>query len=197
MMIAPSLDELLKIDYEIIIRRKKDNKYIAGIEDLGIFANHTNISGAIDLLEGKKRDLFKDLIENEAVDSLPEPTQGRRGREHGGGGAFTVRSALLIAAIFFGGLLVLGGLATMAISPVVDRISEEARGVVSKADPGNIIRKVAPALKYFTTQMKFVSSEKREEVLGDLRETIRVLQPFANEFRPLFCPTTRATNEKP
>lgn len=196
-MITPSLDELLKIDYEIKVRRKKENKYIAGIEDLGIFANHTTISGAIDLLEIKKRDLFEDLIENEAVDSLPEPSRGWRGKEQGGSGSIQVRSALLIAAIFFGGFLILGGLATMAISPVVNRITEEARGIASKADPGNIMRKVAPALKYFTTQMQFVSPEKREEVLRDLRETVEVLQPFASEIRSLFCQSTRTINEKP
>ena len=104
-----------------------------------------------------------------------------------GGPASTVRLGLLVLTIFFGGFIVLGGLISLAIPTVVNRVSEQAvQAVLKQADPLVVARRIAPALNRFATQMKNVSPQRREEVLRDIRESIAALQPFVNEIRPLF-----------
>lgn len=187
-METPNVNELMALDYEITIRRKKNGNFVAGIDDLGIFTNDETVSKAIENLDKKRKDLFQDLIDNEATDSLPKPS--RRSAVEGlvmGGPASTVRLGLLVLTIFFGGFIVLGGLISLAIPTVVNRVSEQAvQAVLKQADPLVVARRIAPALNRFATQMKNVSPQRREEVLRDIRESIAALQPFVNEIRPLF-----------
>jgi len=185
---TPSLNDLMDKDYPVTIRRKKGNAFVAGFEDLGLFASAQSIPDVVEKLEQKKRGLFEDLIENEAVENLPEPTVGwRRANRMGHRGSDSpARLAFFVFVGIFGAFVVLGGLATLTIPSIVDRVAERAsQNVMRIVDPLVVARKVAPLLDRFATQMKNVSPQRREEVLSDIRDSVAALQPYVNEIRPL------------
>ena len=206
-----SLDELMSIEYDVVIR-KKGSKYTAGIEELNIGASGASVAECLAELDRKKREFFEELIEFDFADNIsapvriaqPSPLQASSGNLWS-----VIRTTVLVTAIvatlswfatpFFVDRIVgrttsavMAGPLRMMISGI-DRIVSRTTNTILNApfemavDGEKVRKRIVSTLSAAAESTGKLTPARRDQMLRDIRRIVLAVRPFADELRPLYC----------
>jgi hypothetical protein len=171
--VMASIDEL-----DIVIRRKGE-KIVASIPQLGLVATGPEPQVALSALEQKKRMLLEDMQVAGVADDF-EIRSWARGAQVGGqpvrwGGIleFLVKFAIV--------LVVLGGIGVASASVVAAKIKEQTR-----MGGAQFWAKLESDLARVADPAHDLSEQKKRKILSDIRTIVDHWKPFAAELAPFF-----------
>ena len=168
-----SIDEL-----DMVIRRKRE-KVIASIPQLGLVATASEPQAALSALETKKNLLLEDMKAAGVADDF-EIRSWSRGAPVGGQplGWGRILEFLVKFAIV---LVVLGGIGFASASVLAARIKEQTR-----VGGAQFWAKLEADLARVADPAHGMPEEKKKRILSDVRRVVAEWKPFAAELAPFF-----------
>ena len=163
------------LKYDITIHRNRDG-FLLHIAELNLFAQNPDLQSAYAELEIEKEKLFRNYFASQKQDQIPLPTQTVKNQFLKDTltpffiklGAFALVGVLLISAANIS--------LTYSLQHAPKRIAQKAAQAVLK-DFGKTLEKVAK--REFTP-------EKEARIREGLRKFVAALEPFMDEFEPLY-----------
>ena len=176
-----NLDEAKTIEYDILLRLKK-NRYFLQIRELNIFATGSNLEETYQDLISKKDQLINEFQSFEILKELPHPDRKLNPMENSAPKryapflvkTFTIGLILIISLVFSGHL-------------VVDKAVEGSSQIAKQMNGFlkiNIGRKLEKEL--FKAAEKEVSPAKQEKLIKSIRKIVADYKPVADEIKLLF-----------
>jgi hypothetical protein len=179
-----SIDEL-----DIVIRRKGE-KIVASIPQLGLVATGSEPQVALSALEQKKNLLLEDMKAAGVADNFEIATWSKRSQTQGQ----TLRwgGILEFLAKFAIVLVVLGGIGVASASVVAAKIKEQTR-----MGGAQFWAKLESDLARVADPAHDLSEQKRKKILSDLRTIVDHWKPFAAELAPFFLALRGENSQNP
>ena len=187
------LEYFRELQYDVVVKKRKD-RFIVFIPELAILCEDENLEKAYEKLEYEKEKYFQEMIANEYQDHIREPEGGKITKTSVANisnlAEYLIKLGItVVIVVIFGAVGMKVTLnkvrhETQNIVNIVDEFKRAKRSYIDNA-PEIIIgqsRNLANRLIYEINNMP---DEKKEKIRLKLRETIKQVKPFFDEFRPL------------
>lgn len=187
-----NLDDLMSIEYDVIVRQK-GARFVVGIEELNLVASGGSVAESMENLNNGKRKLFADMIEFDLLDTLPGPIRAASPAHR----LSVVGDILSVARSTVLVILIVGFFAWFSAPFFIDRVVGSATSSIVNApltgvvDGWKLRKRIVSALGQVALSVGKLTAARREQMLRDVRTIVSAAQPFADEVRPLYCQSER------
>lgn len=167
-------------DTEEIVIRKKGDRVIASISQLGLHAKGNDTGDALNQLQKKKEQLLSELSESELAELLP-PSGLHHPSAVGKPSdlmSFTLKS-LIAGAIIATAIAVPGLLVAAKVRTAADRL---------QLGEHQFWKKVEAQVHRYADSKNELSEEERRQLLSDIKTIAQRWRPFVSEAMLLFAP---------
>ena len=180
------LEYYKNLKYNVVLKKRK-NRFILFIPELAIIEEDGNLEKAYEKLELEKEKYFQEMIENDSQDHIKEPKQGKI-KEIGETFIaelvpFFVKTAIILLIMLF--------ISVVAYNKMGESIDSKTRSLASDLEnklntiPQKVVLNVYGSALHYLNKLNDLPDERKEEFRGHLREGLKQIKPFVNEFKIL------------
>ena len=169
-----NMDHFMALNYDVVMRRKKDD-FCMFIPELSIIGYGKTVDDAYENLTVEKEKYFKNIMEYNLEEAVNEPAAitKKKKQYHD-----MVQFILKIFFIFILIVIFLTALLPPILSSFEKAVSRTAASIPKKVMP--------KAVEKLENQLNKMTEKEKEEIRLRIRNVVTDLKPFADELRVLF-----------